>query len=143
MTEMSQKSRHSFVNPELNRSSFRDYLNAVSSLPVLCTLVWYFTVEMRCLATFQQYQSWLRFKTQEEDQIKFYTELYSLISLSEAILDPVVGYFIDEISSRLGLKSDGQKDYRVVFIECRILRKKFSFRVKKVISTSRQHREGR
>jgi len=107
---MTQMSRHSFAPPELNRSSFRDYLNTVTSLPVLCTLVWYFTVEMRCLATFQQYQSWLRFKTKEEDQIKFYTELYSLISLSEAVLDPAVGFLIDEISSRLGFKSEG-KDY--------------------------------
>jgi len=66
-----------------NSLSFKTYLKELTSIPILCTLAWYLTNELRQMATVQQYQSWLRFKTSDEEEIKFYTESYSIIGLQQ------------------------------------------------------------
>lgn len=115
-------------------SKFKLYIREVTSLPVICTLLWYrvvlskcqiqgqkhrqkshfrlmlaffvtflqnhlyFTAKTRQMATTAQYESWLRFKTTDNDEVKLYTEYYDLFLIAGTFLEPAVGFSLDWIT---------------------------------------------
>ena len=81
-----------------SKNKFKLYLKEVTTLPVICTLVWYFTAKTRQMATTEQYESWLRFKTKDDEEIKLYTEFYDLFLIAGTFLEPLVGFLLDWIT---------------------------------------------
>ena len=79
-------------------SKLKLYIREVTSLPVVCTLLWYFTAKTRQMATTAQYESWLRFKTTDDDEVKLYTEYYDLFLIAGTFLEPAVGFSLDWIT---------------------------------------------
>lgn len=82
---------------------------------------WWFISDIRQLSYMSKYQSWLRTKTQDAEEVSSFTEIYSKCMMVQMITEPCCGRFLDFIRATFQAKIFKKGDANETFTKSMVL----------------------